>query len=154
LRPAARGGHGRGPAPPRRERPAGGRVPAAGGGGAGVSARRVLAITRRLLEQFHRDRRTLGLLVVAPLVILTLCSFRRGGGGDPPAMGVVTLDQGPFGATVARELVASKAVRASEMDASTAAARLRDGGLAGYTVLPADFSAAAGQGAIRPEIHV
>ena len=119
-----------------------------------MSARRVLAITRRLLEQFRRDRRTLALLFVAPLVILTLFYFLLRGGGDAPAMGVVNLDQGPFGAAVARELVASAAVRASEMDASTAAARLRDGGLAGYTVLPADFSTAAAQGAIRPQIHV
>jgi ABC-2 type transport system permease protein len=119
-----------------------------------MSARRVLAITRRLLEQFRRDRRTLALLFVAPLLILTLFYFLLRGGGGEPAMGVVNQDQGPLGAAVTQELLASKAVQASEMDAPTAASRLRDGQLAGYVVLPSDFSAAAQQGRIQPEIHV
>jgi ABC-2 type transport system permease protein len=119
-----------------------------------MNARRVLAITRRLLDQFRHDRRTLALLFVAPLLILTLFYFLLRGGGGQPAMGVVNQDQGPLGAAVTRALVASSAVQASDMDSSTAAARLRDGRLAGYVVLPADFTASAGQGTIRPEIHV
>jgi ABC-2 type transport system permease protein len=119
-----------------------------------MNARRVLAITRRLLDQFRHDRRTLALLFVAPLLILTLFYFLLRGGGGQPAMGVVDEDQGPLGAVIARALVASPSVQASRMDASTADARLRDGKLAGYVVLPADFTASAAQGTIRPEIHV
>jgi ABC-2 type transport system permease protein len=119
-----------------------------------MSAHRTFAITRRLLEQFRRDRRTLALLFVAPLIILSLFYFLLRGGGDHPAVGVVDLDRGPLGGTVARELLASKDVDASAMDTATAAARLRDGRLAGYVVLPADFSVSAVQGVIRPEIHL
>ena len=119
-----------------------------------MSGRRVLAITRRLLDQFRHDRRTLALLFVAPLLILTLFYFLLRGGGGRPAMGVVNEDQGPLGAAVTQQLLASGNVRATEMDASTAAARLRNGGLAGYVVLPADFSTSATRGSIRPEIHV
>ena len=120
-----------------------------------MSGRRVLAITLRLLAQFRRDRRTLALMFVAPLVILTLLSLLLRGGGDRPAMGVVDLDQGPLGPAVARQLLASSQVDATGMDAGTAEARLRDGSLAGYVVLPADLSTLASRtGAIRPEIHL
>ncbi len=119
-----------------------------------MSPRRVLAITRRLLQQFRRDRRTLGLLFVVPLVILTLLYFLLRGGGDRPAVGVVQEDRGPLGPAVAGQLEASRSVDASAMDLATAEARLRDGRLAGYVVLPPDFTTGAAVGLIRPEIHL
>jgi len=120
-----------------------------------MNAHRVLAITRRLLQQFRRDRRTLGLLFGAPLVILGLLYFLFRGSGPNPAIGVVNLDQGPLGAAVASRLEASSGVDTSRLDADTAAAQLKDGRLAGYVVLPADFSlSAARDGVIRPQIHV
>ena len=66
-----------------------------------MSGRRVAAITRRLLQQFRRDRRTLALLFGAPLVILGLLGYLLRGGGSVPAMGVVNLDDGPLGAAIA-----------------------------------------------------
>jgi ABC-2 type transport system permease protein len=119
-----------------------------------VSPRRVLAITRRLLQQFRRDRRTLALLFVAPLLILGLLYFLLRGGGDAPAVGVVQQDQGPLGPAVATALEQSSAVDASALDVATAEARLRDGRLAGYVVLPPGFSAATRSGQLRPEVHL
>src|SRR5258708_11649808 len=120
-----------------------------------MNGHRVLAITRRLLEQFRRDRRTVALLFVVPLVILALLYELLRGGGGHPAVGVVNLDQGRLGAAVAAQLAASSALNTSALDAGAAEARLRDGRLAAYVVLPADFTAAAlGEGAIRPEIHL
>jgi ABC-2 type transport system permease protein len=119
-----------------------------------MSPRRVLAITRRLLQQFRHDPRTLALLFVAPLLILGLLYFLLRGGGGQPAIGVVQRDQGPLGPAVASQLEASGMVAASEMDQATAEARLRDGRLAGYVVLPPDFTAAAAVGLIRPEVHL
>jgi ABC-2 type transport system permease protein len=120
-----------------------------------VNGRRVLAITRRLMEQFRRDRRTLALLFAVPLVILTLLYYLLRGGGERPAVGVVNLDQGPLGAVVARQVEASPALSASALDARAAEARLRDGRLAGYVLLPANFSEAAlRDGVIRPEVHL
>jgi len=120
-----------------------------------MKAQRVLAITRRLLQQFRRDRRTMALLFVLPVLILGLFYFLLRGAGPHPAVGVVDVDQGPLGSAVAGQLEASTTVDASRMDESSAAARLKDGRLAGYVVLPADFSAAASStGVLRPEIHV
>ena len=119
-----------------------------------MNGRRVLAITGRLLAQLRRDHRTLALLFVAPLLILALFFFLLRGGGERPAMGVVDLDRGPLGPAVKQQLLASSLVTAGQMDAAAAESKLRDGSLAGYVVLPADLSASAAQGALRPEIHL
>src|SRR5207253_70005 len=84
-----------------RRRAVGGRVPQAVRGFGIVSAHRVRAITRRLLQQFRRDRRTLVLLFGAPLVILSLLGYLLRGGGDVPKMGVVNLDGSGLGSVVA-----------------------------------------------------
>lgn len=120
-----------------------------------MSGRRVLAITRRLLQQFRRDRRTLALLFGAPLLILALLGYLLRGGGDIPAMGVVNLDSGPLGSVAASQLEQSKTVSATEMSQADAESRLRRGDLAGYIVLPPDFSARAQQArVVAPEVHL
>src|SRR5438105_11095896 len=99
-----------------------------------MSARRTLAVTRRLLAQFRRDRRTLALLFVVPLVILSRLGYLMRGSGTVAQMGVV--DQGgPLAAALASRLEGSPDVRAAEMDAGTAESRLRAGSIAGYVVL-------------------
>ena len=110
-----------------------------------MNARRVAAITVRLLAQFRHDPRTLALMFVAPLLILSLFWFLLRGGGGRPAMGVVNEDQGPLGAAVVAQLERSSQVDASQLDAATASRRLADGSLAGYVVLPPDFSRALQQ---------
>lgn len=120
-----------------------------------MNGRRVFAITRRILEQFRRDRRTLALLFVAPLVILGLLQFLLRGGGGKAELGVVNLDQGPLGSAVTQQLGTSPQVHATALDQPTADKRLSEGRLAGYVALPSDFSAAAlRQGVIRPEVHL
>ena len=120
-----------------------------------MSASRVQAITQRLLHQFRRDRRTLALLFGAPLVILALLGYLLRGGGDVPKMGVVNLDSGPLGGVVASTLGGSKTVSASSMSQSDAEAKLRSGDIAGYAVLPSDFSVQAQQHRlIAPEVHL
>src|SRR4030088_1951954 len=91
----------------------GGCVPEAVRGCAGMNASRVRAITRRLLQQFRRDHRTLALLFGAPLVILALLGYLLRGGGDVPKMGVVNLDGGPLGSLVTSTLEGSKTGSAS-----------------------------------------
>ena len=120
-----------------------------------MSGRRVGAISKRLLQQFRRDHRTLGLLFGAPLVILALLGYLLRGGGDVPKMGVVNLDGGGLGSVVASALEHSKAVSASPMSEAAAEARLRTGDIAGYVLLPSDFSMAAQQSRlIAPEVHL
>ena len=106
-----------------------------------MSGRRVAAITRRLLRQFRRDRRTIALLFVAPLVILSLLNFLLRGGGDRPLLAVVDQHHGPLASAIASNLGHSSLVTTTSRDLSTAVARLRDGNLAGYVVLPATLDA-------------
>src|SRR5437764_657225 len=52
-----------------------------------MSGRRVAAITRRLMQQFRRDRRTLALLFVAPIVILALLGYMIRGSSSVASSG-------------------------------------------------------------------
>ena len=120
-----------------------------------MSAVRVRAVTVRILAQLRRDRRTLVLLFVAPLVILGLLDALLRGGGPPPAVGVVTLDQGPLGGTIARRLEASSTVSARATGLAAAERHLEDGSLAGYIVFPESFSErAAALDVLSPEVHL
>src|SRR5256712_6365584 len=120
-----------------------------------MSGRRVGAITKRILQQFRRDHRTLGLLFGAPLVILALLGYLLRGGGDVPKMGVVNLDGGPLGSLVVSTLEGSKTVSASAMSEADAETKLRADEIAGYVLLPSDFSAKAQQlRSIAPEVHL
>ena len=120
-----------------------------------MSLRRTLAITKRILLQFRHDRRTLALLFVAPVVILALLGYLLRGGGGHTTMGVVNLDSGPLGARVTNAILASKRVDASTMDLSSARERLRLGSIAGFVLLPADFTQQALQNArIAPEVDL
>src|SRR5205809_300814 len=120
-----------------------------------MSGRRVAAITRRLLQQFRRDRRTLALLFGAPLIILGLLGYLLRGGGDVPAMGVVNLDGGPLGGAIASQLERTKTVSVSTMSEAAAEAKLRSGDLGDYVLLQSDCSAGAQQSrVISPEIHL
>ena len=118
-----------------------------------MSGRRVAAITRRLLQGFRRDRRTVALLFVAPLVILGLLGYLMRS-STVPAVGVDNQDQGPIGLVVASALDGSSLITTSTIAASDGDAKLRDGSLAAYIVLPPDFSQRAQTGLIAPEVHL
>src|SRR5438132_2538615 len=120
-----------------------------------MSGRRVGSITKRILQQFRRDHRTLGLLFGAPLVILALLGYLLRGGGEVPKMGVVNLDGGPLGSLVASTLASSKTVSASSISQADAEARLKSGDIAGYVLLPSDFTAQVQQQrTVAPEVHL
>src|ERR1700682_5163343 len=119
-----------------------------------MSGHRIRAITRRLLQGFRRDRRTLALLFVAPIVILSLLGYLIRGSSSSPAVGIANEDQGPLGAMVASALATSNKITTSTIQAADGDAKLKDGTLVAYIVFPSDFSARAQQGAIAPEVHV
>jgi len=119
-----------------------------------VSGHRIGAITKRLLQQFRRDRRTLALLFVAPIVILGLLGYLIRGSASSPAVGIANEDQGPIGSIVAAALGRSTVISTTAINASDGDAKLKDGSLAAYIVLPADFSSQAQAGTIAPEVHL
>lgn len=120
-----------------------------------MSMRRTLAIARRILHGVRRDRRTLVLLFVVPVVLLTLMGYLLRGGSTQPAVGVIQQDRGPLGPIVAQRLLASHDVAATSMSADDARADLAAQRIAGYVVLPADFSdRALRERVVAPEVHL
>ncbi len=69
-----------------------------------MSARRIVAVTRRIAELFRRDRRTLALLIVAPLAILALLGWVIRGSAPQETRLVVVNADGAIGAGLANLL--------------------------------------------------
>ena len=95
-----------------------------------MNRRRTMALTRRLLAQFRRDRRTLALLFVTPLVLLSLLDPLLRGQGTLPALGVVRTGVGSLSHAVMTNLEASSDVSAARVDEATASRQLADGTIA------------------------
>ena len=119
-----------------------------------MSGRRVGAITRRLLQGFRRDHRTVALLFVAPIVILALLGYLIRGSSTAPTVGIANEDTGPLGASIAQSLRDSSKIQTTDIEASEGDAKLKDGSLAGYIVLPSNFSQQVQQGTVAPEVHL
>jgi ABC-2 type transport system permease protein len=119
-----------------------------------MSGHRIRAITRRLLQGFRRDRRTLALLFVAPIVILGLLGYLMRGSSSAQAVGIANQDSGPLGVVVAEALKQSSHIATSEINPADGDAKLRDGSLVAYIVIPSDFSQQAQNGNVSPEVHL
>lgn len=111
-----------------------------------MSLRRVLAIATRIVRQFLRDRRSLALLFVAPLLVMTLLNFVLNTSAAGVTLGIVAPD-GPVGAAIinqAREQlsgVSGVSIIAVSRDAVDAT--LRNGDADAVLVLPATLSPGA-----------
>jgi len=69
-----------------------------------MSARRVASLTRRIIDQFRRDRRSLALLFVAPIFVLALLGWVLEGQASPEPRVLITDMSAPGSATVLRTL--------------------------------------------------
>ena len=120
-----------------------------------MNLHRAVAVTRRIMGQLRRDRRTLALLFVVPIVILSLLGYLLRGGSSNVAMGVVNQDQGPVGAAIAKQLDKSDKVDARSLSETDAHAQLKDGKLAGYVLFRSDFSRQILQAKkVAPELYL
>jgi len=119
-----------------------------------MSGHRVRAITKRLLQGFRRDRRTLALLFVAPLVILGLLGYLMRGSASAPAVGIANEDSGSLGGVLADTLSHSSRISTTVISGADGDAKLKDGSLAAYIVFPTDFSQQARRGTIAPQVHL
>ena len=52
---------------------------------------RIIALTKRILRQIIRDKRTMGLLIVAPIFVLTMLHFVFGNEEYTPKIGFVDI---------------------------------------------------------------
>jgi ABC-2 type transport system permease protein len=114
-----------------------------------MSSRRVLTLARRVMRQVLRDRRTVALLVFAPMLILTLGAilFRSEPAAIP--LGVVNEDQAltppvigaiDLGQRITDELSASDAFAVIALSRDEVDDRLRDGTVQAVIVFPGDFT--------------
>jgi ABC-2 type transport system permease protein len=115
-----------------------------------MSPKRVLALARRVMVQVIRDRRTVGLLVIGPMLILTLGAELFRSEPPPVGIGVVNSDDGvstpvtgriELGRSIANELAASDAFAVTDLNEEEAEQLLNEGAVLGVLVLPPDFSA-------------
>lgn len=114
-----------------------------------MNSRRILSLARRVILQVLRDRRTLALIVVGPLLILTLGAilFRAAPAAIP--LGVVNEDLGitsPVGGTInlgqriADELAAGDTFTLVTLDRNAVDDSLRDGSVQAVIVFPEDLT--------------
>ncbi len=115
-----------------------------------MNSRRILTLALRVIQQVLRDRRTVALIVFAPLLILTLGAilFRSKPAAIP--LGVVNEDQGitsPVGGTInlgqriADELAVGDTFAVVARSRNEVDDSLSDGSLQGAIVFPEDFTA-------------
>lgn len=116
-----------------------------------MSLRRVFALALRIVRQFARDRRSLALLFVAPLLVMTLLNFLLGSGTGGVTLGVVP-PSGPVGDAIMSQLstrlgnqpgVTVKTIARDGVDTA-----LRNGDADGVLIFPASFSPADPSGNI------
>jgi ABC-2 type transport system permease protein len=122
-----------------------------------MSRTRVMALTRRILQQFRRDHRTLGLIFVAPIVILSLIGYLvRNQTYTPPDVAVVNLDAGQMGGRAVTELARIPTTKnwAVLEDRNVAQRQLEHADIGAYVVLPPDFSTSTLAGNPHEEIHL
>jgi ABC-2 type transport system permease protein len=110
-----------------------------------VNLRRILAISRRIASQFRRDHRTLGLMFVAPIVLLGLLGWVIRD-QTPAATRLAIINEATERGRPAAETLASAATQAglqvdgSITDAAAARQALADGHLDLAVVLPSTFA--------------
>jgi ABC-2 type transport system permease protein len=115
-----------------------------------MSGKRVVTIARRVVRQVMRDRRTVALLFLAPMLVLTLGAilFRAKPARVP--LGVVNEDQGitspltgpiSLGQRIVDELASSDSLDIVELPGDAIEDRLRDGTVQAVIVFPEDFTA-------------
>jgi len=98
-----------------------------------MSWQRVLAITTRIVRQIRRDRRTLALIFLAPILILSLLGYVYRGSTRTLTL-AVSAPESPLADTVVATLSALS-VEVERLPADAAIARVRSGKAAGAVVV-------------------
>ena len=101
-----------------------------------MSPHRVAAVARRIVSQFRHDRRSIALLIVAPLIILSLVGALWGGtqAQQTPRV-ILATDRFSGPANVIDGFLASSAIRARRGTFDEGMQALRDGGADGLVWL-------------------
>jgi ABC-2 type transport system permease protein len=113
-----------------------------------MSRRRVVALFRRVVEEIRRDRPSIALLFVAPILLTGLVAFIVREGSTPQVDAVIVTPTGPagaiVGATLASSLTASGATVTEAPDEAAARAAIEEGTASIGIVLPAGIGTGSG----------
>ncbi len=115
-----------------------------------MSARRVRALWRRVVAEIRRDRPSLALLFVAPILVTGLVTFILREGQTPALNALIVNQAGLPGSAIAGEIASSlrtlgdQATQAT--DEAAARAAVRDGSATLAIILPADLAASVTRG--------
>ena len=114
-----------------------------------MNTRRILLLAKRVMQQVLRDRRTVALIVFAPIIVLSLGAvlFRA----DPPtnAIGIVNDDAGitspiagniNLGQAIEDELREGDSLETVSLNLQDVEASLKDGDVKAVLVFPEDFT--------------
>ena len=114
------------------------------------SGQRALALALRIVRQFLRDRRTMALLFIAPLVIMTVLNFVLGANSTNLTLAVVPTT-GPGGDTINQQVTTAlghaKGVQVITISADQVDSTLKSGDANAVLVLPPDLLTSLEQGA-------
>ncbi|HEU5348553.1 MAG TPA: ABC-2 transporter permease [Ktedonobacterales bacterium] len=111
---------------------------------------RVMALAGRIIRQFARDHRTLALLFLAPLFVMTLLQIVLNSSSGSAVLAIVP-PAGLPGATVVDSIEMPDSVTLKVISANQAEPGLKDGEYDGVLIFPDDFRSQVQQGQ-RPEL--
>jgi ABC-2 type transport system permease protein len=106
-------------------------------GGTGFSPRRVLDVAGRIVRQFLRDRRSLALLFLAPLFVMTILNLVLNSSSSDVTLGVVVDDA--LYSQIHAQAQHQSGLTLRQVAADLVDATLKAGDADGVLVFPADF---------------
>jgi ABC-2 type transport system permease protein len=117
--------------------------------------RRIGALARRIIGQFRHDRRTLALVFVVPLVIMTILNFVLASSESNLKLAIVPPAE-PFGSQLVSQVksAAPDKVTVSTIDRDAVDSTLRAGDADGVLIFPSDFQAQAQLGSATVTLRV
>ena len=117
-----------------------------------MSIIRVLSLAGRIVRQFVRDRRTLALLFLAPLLVMTLLQVVLTSSDANVTLAVVP-PPGPVGAALVNSIKAPDSISIKVVTADQVEPGLKNGDYDGALLFPANFLAQEQQGQ-SPELQL
>lgn len=109
-----------------------------------MSRRRVVALATRIVRQFRRDRRTLFLMLAAPILVLSLLTYIYRGAVHHVTIAVVNEGTSPLARQIIQGLEADPSLTIKPMSASGARHAVDDGKVDAVLTLPANLAISPG----------
>ncbi len=108
-----------------------------------MSMRRIGAIAFRIIRQFLRDKRTMALLFLAPIVVMTILQFVLNSSSSSAVLAIVP-PAGPAGTAIVSHLQSqfssSDSITLKIMQAGQVENSLKSGDIDGALIFPSDFT--------------